>query len=66
MRRIAVVDRSVCVACGVCMKNCPREAISVYCGCYATVDGARCVGCGLCAKVCPAGCIEIKERGEVE
>ena len=66
MRRMAVVDRSVCVACGVCMKNCPREAISVYRGCYATVDGARCVGCGLCAKVCPAGCIEIKERGEVE
>ena len=66
MRRMAVVDRSVCVACGVCMKNCPREAISVYRGCYATVDGARCVGCGLCAKACPAGCIEIKERGEVE
>lgn len=66
MRRIAVVDRNVCVACGVCMKNCPRAAISIYRGCYATMDGDRCVGCGLCAKACPAGCIAIKEREEVK
>ena len=66
MRKIAVVDRNVCVACGVCMKNCPRGAISIYRGCYATMDGDRCVGCGLCAKACPAGCIAIKEREEVK
>lgn len=62
MKKLAVVDRRVCVACGVCRKSCPRGAISIYRGCYAVVDGEKCVGCGLCAKACPAGCIDLKER----
>lgn len=62
MKRIAVVDKAVCVACGACMKACPRGAVSVYRGCWAQVDAARCVGCGLCAKACPAGCIEKEEQ----
>lgn len=28
MKKIAVIDRDVCVACGVCMKACPKGAIS--------------------------------------
>lgn len=62
MKKLAVVDRRVCVACSVCRKACPRGAISIYRGCYAVVDGEKCVGCGLCAKACPAGCIDLKER----
>ena len=62
MKKMAVVDRRVCVACGVCMKSCPRGAISIYRGCYAVVEGEKCVGCGLCGKACPAGCITRKER----
>ena len=62
MKKMAVVDRRVCVACGVCMKSCPRGAISIYRGCYAVVEGEKCVGCGLCGKACPAGCIALKER----
>ena len=64
MKKNAVVDRKVCVACGSCVKVCPRGAISVYKGCYADVDLDKCVGCGLCAKTCPASCIEVKERSE--
>ena len=64
MKKNAVVDRKVCVACGSCVKVCPRGAISVYKGCYADVDVEKCVGCGLCAKTCPASCIEVKERSE--
>ena len=63
MKKIAVIDQTVCVACGVCMKACPREAVSIHRGCYAVVDGKKCVGCGLCAKACPAGCITM-ERSE--
>lgn len=66
MKRIAVVDRKSCVACGACMKACPKGAISVYRGCHAVVAEAGCVGCGLCAKTCPAGCIALKERGEAK
>ena len=64
MKKLAVVDRGICVACGVCVKACPKGAISVYRGCYAQVEESKCVGCGLCARACPAGCIVTKERGE--
>ena len=63
-KNVAGTDRSVCVACGVCTKVCPRGAVSVYRGCYAVIDEMRCVGCGKCAKECPAGCITIGERRE--
>ena len=62
MKKIAVVDKTVCVACGACAKACPKGAIAIYRGCYALVQDT-CVGCGLCAKTCPAGCVETKERG---
>ena len=66
MKKIAAVDRNICVACGVCMKSCPKSAISIYRGCYAQVDEGKCVGCGLCVKACPADCITLKERSTVK
>ena len=65
MKKISVIDRSICVACGVCVKTCPKGALSIHRGCYAQVD-EKCVGCGLCAKECPAGCITVKEREAVK
>ena len=65
MKKIAVIDRSICVACGVCVKTCPKGALSINRGCYAQVE-EKCVGCGLCAKECPAGCITVKEREAVK
>ena len=66
MKKTAMIDRKVCVACGVCMKACPKGAISIYKGCFAQVAESKCVGCGLCAKACPAGCIAITERSEAK
>ena len=66
MKKLAAVNKQVCVACGVCIKACRKDAISIYKGCYAQIDETKCVGCGLCAKACPAGCIAIKERSEVK
>lgn len=60
-KKKAFPDKNACVACGVCALQCPREAISIFKGCYATVDMDKCVGCGICAKACPATVIEIKE-----
>ena len=65
MKRKAVPDQKTCVACGVCLKACPKGAVSIYKGCYAQVDDARCVGCGLCARACPAGCISLRERSGI-
>ena len=53
-----------CVACGCCVKVCPKEAISVWKGVYAKVDDTKCVGCGKCEKECPAGAVILKLRGE--
>lgn len=61
-KKKANVNVASCVACGVCRLQCPRQAISIYKGCYAYVDENLCVGCGLCAKACPANVIEVKER----
>lgn len=61
-KRLAQVGRE-CVACGTCVKVCPRTAIRVASGVTARVDGALCVGCGRCAKVCPTDVIAMVERG---
>lgn len=57
----AVVDSYYCVACGVCMNNCPVGAISIPAGVTATVNLDKCVGCTKCSKVCPASTIDMKE-----
>lgn len=64
-QKIAYVDRGRCVACGACTGVCPKQAISVWRGCYAVVDPEVCIGCGKCGRTCPAGCIQPKERAAV-
>ena len=63
VKRNAVVDQALCVACGCCVKVSPLSAVEVFHGLYAKVDPARCVGCGKCAKECPASIITIQEVG---
>ena len=60
MKRKAIVDISLCVACGCCVKVCPKSAISVPHGIYAEVDEKLCIGCGKCAKECPASIITLE------
>lgn len=59
-KRKAVVSISECVACGCCMKVCPRNAISISDGIYAVIDQDLCVGCGKCMKECPASIISLE------
>lgn len=64
MKKVAYVDRERCVACGACVKVCPKGAISVYRGCYAVVEEEKCVGCGKCGKTCPGGFISGRGKEE--
>ena len=63
-KKLAVVDRTQCVACGVCEKTCPLDAVQVHRGCYALVQQDRCVGCGKGAKRCPVGCLTVNAWDE--
>ena len=59
-KRKAIVNINECVACGCCIKVCPKKAISVPRGICAEIDSALCVGCGKCAKECPASVITLE------
>ena len=58
MKRQAVVQDG-CVACGVCAKACPKDAVSVWKGVEARVNPEACVGCGTCAAECPANAVRL-------
>ena len=63
-KRYAYVSQANCVACGACLKECPKGVISIHKGCYAVVDIEICVGCGKCTKICPANAIFVNMREE--
>ena len=41
-----------CIACHLCEKNCPSDAIHVENN-IAYIDQEKCTGCGICAEKCP-------------
>ena len=65
-KKYAKVDKSQCVACGACVKECPMNEISIWRGCYAVIDPDICIGCGKCARICPAGSIDVLNREVTE
>ena len=50
------VCSSACIGCGLCQKECKKDAIHVVDG-VAVVDYDKCIGCKLCTKVCPRDAI---------
>ena len=43
----------MCVSCGVCVQNCPVQALSYDAQKKVVWDKGKCVGCDTCIKVCP-------------
>lgn len=58
-RLVAVVDANLCAACGLCMRVCPAEAISV--NGVAKIDAGRCTACGQCVAECPQEAISLRK-----
>lgn len=46
-----------CIGCGVCLGECPVQAIEMA-GSQAVIGG-HCKGCGCCADICPVGAVEL-------
>lgn len=50
-----------CIACGECIKNCPRGAISKI-GQHVSIDRKLCSLCGKCARACPSEALVVVGR----
>ena len=74
---VAKVNPEKCVACGKCVKACPKHIIEllpkdikVLVACSSQNKGKDvmsackngCIGCGLCAKFCPESAIEMNDN----
>ena len=51
-----LVDKNKCTGCGICVKVCPNNAISIYRG-KAEIDLSKCDDCGECIRACPRNAI---------
>ena len=57
-----------CKSCGLCIADCPKEAIEMTSELNAAgykhirVDREKCVGCGACYTVCPDGVFTVTEQ----
>jgi uncharacterized Fe-S center protein len=45
------IAKKFCTGCGVCIENCPEDAIALIDG-KAVIDAGNCIGCGECLTVC--------------
>lgn len=54
----AIIDYTSCCNCGICIKYCRFDAISLL-NDRVTISEIACDGCKLCARICPASSIQM-------
>lgn len=58
------VCKEGCIACRLCVRNCPVEAIEIKDN-LAVIDYEKCINCGLCVSKCPMHTIEnLKQKAK--
>ena len=65
----AKINFDSCIACGICEKRCPMDAIKRMDAIKiedkkALLDTDRCIGCGLCVSTCPTGALFLVRKPE--
>lgn len=53
-----VIDKSKCIGCGECVRDCVLHHIALVDG-HAEVLDNRCIECGHCYAICPAGAVDM-------
>lgn len=59
------VIEEFCMGCGLCVAQCPQDAIWLVFG-KAWVDQGRCILCYNCIEVCPQGAIREEVKVSLE
>ncbi|APG28605.1 (4Fe-4S)-binding protein [Syntrophotalea acetylenivorans] len=54
------VDRQSCALCGLCVKHCPPEIMTIEKG-RLRIDYRRCIGCFCCQELCPHGALQTRQ-----
>ena len=55
-----IINRSLCIGCGICVDSCPEgNVLGLIDGKATIIHGSHCVGHGKCAENCPVGAIEV-------
>ena len=54
-----LIEKESCTGCGICVKSCRYNAISLNKEQKATINKDNCVGCGQCIAVCQFGAAQV-------
>ena len=58
---VAKTCKIACIKCGLCVKNCPQNCISLDTH-IPVVDFSKCDSCGVCVEKCPTKVLKIIEK----
>lgn len=56
-RVVPQINLDLCDGCGICVDNCPSQAVSLIDGWPVIVRPEDCAYCGDCENLCPQGAI---------
>lgn len=53
------IDKSKCVKCGICAKDCPPKALVFVKGSVPKIDYGKCIRCYCCQELCPHNAVSV-------